>query len=247
MTRQDARVLGTRRLAPAATIAVLLAGLLAVASACSSPAQHVPRTSPDAVERAALADARGRAVRDGVPIAADVWVQLWTPTQAASQIQHCVYEGSGGVLDFEAAPLAQQAEGMSYGVSGQVGRVSALSALGDFTDQRAVGRLVDSCLAAYPIDRRLWSVPERDRAALYSYDLTVLRRCLLAHGQSVPKLPSRTRFENLLRASAPWNAYDLVTVESRAAWYALSDACPALPPGIAADVAADVTAESAPG
>lgn len=170
-------------------------------------------------------------MRDGVPIAADIWTQLWTPTQAGSKIKNCVYQGSGGVLEFEAAPLARQAEGMSYGVF-------ALGALGDFTDQRAVGRLLDSCVAAYPIDRRLWLVPEQDRAALYSYDLTVLRRCLLAHGQRVPTLPSRTRFENLLRASAPWNAYDLVVVENRAAWYALSDACPALPPAIAADVAA---------
>jgi hypothetical protein len=118
------------------------------------------------------------------------------------------------------------------------GDISALSALGEFNDQRAVGRLLDSCVAAYPIDRRLWLIPEADRGALYSYDLTVLRRCLLVHGQRVPKMPSRTRFENLLRASAPWNAYDLVVVENRAAWYALSDTCPALPPGITADVTA---------
>jgi hypothetical protein len=98
------------------------------------------------------------------------------------------------------------------------------------------GRLVDSCIAVYPIDRRLWLVPEEDRSTLYSYDLTVLRRCLLAHGQRVPRMPSRVRFENLMRASAPWNGYDLVVVKNRAAWYALSDACPALPPGIAADV-----------
>jgi hypothetical protein len=51
-------------------------------------------------------------------------------------------------------------------------------------------------------------------------------------------MPSRARFENLLRASAPWNGYDLVVVKNRAAWYALSDACPALPAAIAADVTA---------
>ena len=229
-----------RRAAPVAAGSVVLAVLIAVAVGHGSPARHPPRTSPDSVERAALADAQERALRDGVPIASDVWTQLWTPTQAATQLTHCVYEGSGGVLDFEMAPLPQQAAGLSYGVGGTV---SALSALGDFTDQRAVGRLVDSCLAAYPIDRRLWSVPDADRAELYSYDLTVLRRCLLAHGQSVPKLPSRTRFENLMRASAPWNGYDRVIVPNRAAWYALADACPALPP----DIAADITAERASG
>lgn len=221
-----------RRLVLPAAAAVLLA----LASGCSA-APHPPRTTPDPVERAALADAQGWAKRDGVPIAADVWTQLWTPTQAAAQIKNCVYQGSGGVLEFQAAPLAKQAAGMSYGI-GVSGDISALSALGEFDDQRAVGRLLDSCVAAYPIDRRLWLVPEGDRGALYSYDLTVLRRCLQAHGQRVPKMPSRTRFENLLRASAPWNAYDLVVVENRADWYALSDACPALPPAIAADVTA---------
>lgn len=235
MMRSAMRRRGMRRLALIAGAAVLLAVLVAVGSGGGRP-PLTPRTTPDPVERAALDDARGRAVRDGVPIAADVWTQLWTPAQAASQIQNCVYKGSGGVLEFEAAPLAQQAEG-GIGIS-VTGQVAALSALGEFTDQRAVGRLVDSCVAAYPVDRRLWSVPEQDRAALYSYDLTVLRRCLLAHGQAVPRMPNRTRFENLLRASAPWNAYDLVVVANRQAWYDLSDACPALPPAIAADVAA---------
>jgi len=226
-----------RRLAPFAAAATLLA----LASGCSA-ARHPPRTTPNRVERVALAEARGAAMRDGVPIAADVWTQLWTPTQAATQIKNCVYEGSGGVLEFQAAPLPDQAEGMSYGI-GAGADISALSALGEFTDRRAVGRLVDSCVAAYPIDRRLWLVPERDRGAPYSYDLTVLRRCLVVHGQRVPKMPSRTRFENLMRASAPWNGYDLVTLKNRAAWYTLSDACPALPP----DIAADVRAASASG
>jgi hypothetical protein len=219
-----------RRLATPAAGLVLLA-LLTLATGCSA-APPPPRTAPNAVERAALADAQAPAKRDGVPIAPDVWTQLWTPTQAASQIQSCVYRGSGGVLDFEAAPLAQQAPGMRYGV-GLSADISALTALGEFDDQRAIGRLVDSCLAVYPIDRRLWLIPESERGALYSYDLTVLRRCLQAHGQQVPRMPSRTRFENLLRANAPWDAYDLVVVTDRAAWYALADACPALPPGMA--------------
>ena len=79
------------------------------------------------MERVALADARGAAMRDGVPIAADVWTQLWTPTQAAGQIKNCVYQGSGGVLEFQAAPLPDQAEGMNYGI-GAGADISALSA-----------------------------------------------------------------------------------------------------------------------
>jgi len=232
--RHSTRRFRMLRLALRAESLLLAATLLALVSGCSADPSP-PRTTPDAVERAALADAQHRANRDGVPIAPDVWTQLWTPTLAGLAIKKCVYEGSGGVLEFQAAPLAEQAEGLSFSV-GPPGDISALAALGDFADQRAVGRLLDSCLAAYPVDRRLWLVPEEDRGALYSYDLTVLRRCLLAHGQRVPRLPGRTRFENLLRASAPWNAYDLVVVADRAQWYALSDACPALPPAIAADV-----------
>ena len=236
LLRLGTRRVRMRRLAPFAIAAVLLTALLTIAAGVGARPQHLPRTAPDPLERAALADAQQRAMRDGVPIAADVWTQLWTPRQAAVQIRSCVYYGSGGVLWFEAAPLAQQA------FTGSIfGRVSALAAPGGFDDQRAVGRLLDSCIAAYPIDRRLWLIPERDRAALYSYDLTVLRRCLLAHGQPVPRMPSRARFEDLLRTGTPWNAYDLVVVDNRAAWYALSDSCPALPP----DIAADITAESA--
>ena len=214
---------------PAALAAAAM--LLALASGCS--ATLPPRTTPDRVERAALAEAQAPAQRDGIPIALDVWTQLWTPTQAASQITGCVHRGSGGVLEFQAAPLAQQSEGFSYGVATETN--VSLGVIGDFNDERAVQRLVDSCIALYPIDRRLWLVSEQDRGALYSYDATVLRRCLVVHGQQVPKMPTRFRFENLMRASAPWNAYDLVVVKNRAAWYALADACPALPPGMSVD------------
>jgi len=231
---------------PTGAVAVA-AVLLALVSGCSvGAAARSPRTTPDQLERSALAGAQHPAMRDGVPIAEDVWTQLWTPNQAGAAIAHCVYEGSGGVLDFHAAPVARQSGAVLRG-DGYQGTISALSALGDFTDQRAVGRLVDSCVAAYPIDVRLWLVPEQDRDALYSYDLTVLRRCLLAHGQTVPRMPSRARFESLLRANAPWSAYDLVVVKNRRAWYALSDACPALPPIIDAHVTGQrpLTAETA--
>ena len=65
--------------------------------------------------------------------------------------------------------------------------------------------------------------------ALYSYELTTLRPCLLAHGYPMRSMPSRVDFEALLRIEKPWSPYDTVMVPSRAAWYALSDACPPLP------------------
>ena len=217
--------------------------LLVLASACS--AAPPPRTAPDRVERAALAEARQWALRDGIPIAADVWTQLWTPTQAGTVLSSCVTRGSGGDLKLVTEPLAHESETLSYGVEPS-GDGSSTGALTDFDDVRAIHRIVDSCIAAYPIDFRLARVPEKDRDALYSYDLTMLRRCLIAHGHRVHRLPSRTRFDNLMRASAPWNAYDLVVVKDRAAWYTLADACPALPAAIAADVAAIDSAASAP-
>ena len=216
-------------------VVALAAVILALASACS--ATPSPRTTPDRVERAALAEARQYALRDGIPIAADIWTQLWTPTQAGAAIKTCVNHGSNGVVEFTAKPLALESDGLSYSI-GLSGDGSSINDFSDFDDVRAIQRLVDGCIAAYPVDYRLAQLPARDRGALYSYDLTVLRRCLIAHGQRVPVLPSRFRFENLLRASAPWNAYDLVVVKDRAAWYALADACPALPSPIAGDVAA---------
>ena len=228
-----------RRLAAPAVAAVLLA----LASGCV--AAPPPRTTPNRVEQAALAEARGWALRDGIPIAADVWTQLWTPTQAGAVIKTCVNHGSNGVVEFSAEPLALETDGLSYGI-GLSGDGSSINDFSDFDDVRAIQRLVDGCIAVYPVDFRLGSLPARDRGALYSYDLTVLRRCLIAHGQRVPKMPSRVRFENLLRASAPWNAYDLVVVKNRTAWYALADACPALPPEIAKDVPPAVTLANTP-
>ena len=222
-----------RRLAVPAVAAVLLV----FASACSAPPPAPPRTTPNRVEQSALAEARQYALRDGIPIAADVWTQLWTPTQAGAVIKTCVNHGSNGVVEFTAEPLALESDGLSYRI-GLSGDGSSINDFSDFDDVRAIQRLVDGCIAAYPVDYRLAQLPARDRGALYSYDLTVLRRCLIAHGQRVPVLPDRVHFENLLRASAPWNAYDLVVVKDRAAWYALADACPALPSPIAGDVAA---------
>ncbi len=232
-----------RPLSTIATAAVLLATL------CACTAAAPRRTAPDQIEQAAVTEALARAQLDGAPVEKDLWVQLWTPTQAGARIASCVQRGSDGHVTFEAQPLALSTSGISYSV-GFVADGSSSSIDGGvgppFLDSGTVQRLVDGCLAAYPVDSRLFAVPARDRAALYSYDLTVLRHCLLAHGQQVPRLPTRERFDNLMRASAPWNAYDLVVVKSRAEWYALADACPALPPAIAGDVAAVTTSATTP-
>ena len=181
-----------------------------------------------------MTSARAAAVADGIPVTDDVWVQLWTPTQAGIAIAACVDHGSDGLLAFRLEPLAGNSSGLSYSVETVPKDTSVDGGVGPpFFDDSTAQRLVDGCVADHPIDFRLFSVPRKDRGALYAYDLTVLRRCLLAHGQTVAKLPSRERFENMLRASAPWNAYDQVRVKTRAEWYALVDACPALPPAIA--------------
>ena len=96
---------------------------------------------------------------------------------------------------------------------------------------------MQGCVASTPIDTRRLLLPRRDGGALYSYDLTVLRRCLIEHGQTVPPVPDRVDYEATLRAGSPWSPYDRVRVTTRAVWYALSDACPALPSSIAVDAA----------
>jgi hypothetical protein len=52
-------------------------------------------------------------------------------------------------------------------------------------------------------------------------------------------MPARVDFEELLRAQKPWSPYDTVTVPTRSAWYALSDACPALPAALNSRVSPD--------
>jgi hypothetical protein len=220
----------THALAPTA-VGLLLA--LSLSACGTSPA---PRSQPDRVEKAAVVTAQRAAQNDGLTIADDFWVQLWTPTQAGRQIESCVDRGSDGLLVFRAAPLAANSERLSYSVSMVPKDASVDGGVGPpFFDGQTAQRLIDGCIAEYPIDFRLFSVTEDDSGALYAYDLTVLRRCLLAHGQAVAQMPSRARFENMLRASAPWNAYEQVRVKTRAEWYALADACPALPPEISVD------------
>ncbi len=229
-----------------ATIGLALALTLTLAlSACvSAPA---PRTAPDQVEKAAVRTAQAVAQGDGVPIDDDLWTQLWTPTRAGAEISACVDRGSDGLLVFRSGPVSDNSGGMSYSLLMVPKDTSVNGGIGPpFFDGSTVQRLVDGCIATYPVDSRLFFVPERDRNALYAYDLTVLRRCLLAHGQLVPRMPSRDQFDTLLSAKTPWNAYEQVRVDTRAEWYALADACPALPAAIAGDVAAVTTSATTP-
>ncbi len=205
--------------------------LLTLGACSSSPA---PRTAPDRVEKAAVNTAQTAALADGLTIADDFWIQLWTPTQAGKKIAACVDRGSDGLLVFRAGPLAGNTGSLSYSLVMVPKDASVDGGVGPpFFDDQTAQRLIDGCIAEYPIDFRLFSVPADEWGALYAYDLTVLRRCLLAHGQAVPPMPSREQFVNTLRASAPWNAYEQVRLKSRAGWYALADACPALPADLA--------------
>lgn len=214
-------------------------------SACVS--FSAPRTAPDQVEKAAARTAQAPAQGDGVPIADDLWIQLWTPRRAGAEISACVDRGSDGLLIFRTGPVPDNSGGLSYSLEMVPKDTSVNGGVGPpFFDGSTVKRLVDGCIARFPVDSRLFSVPEHDRDALYAYDLTVLRRCLLAHGQVVPRMPSRDQFDTLLRAKTPWNAYEQVRVSARAEWYALADACPALPSAIAGDVAAVTTSATTP-
>ena len=226
---------------PLAAAGLLLA--LTVSACSSSPAR---RTAPDQVERAAVATAQRSFLVEGSPIG-EPWTQLWTPTQAGTEIAGCVTRGSDGLIVFRPAPLAQSSGGLAYSVEMIPKDTTVDGGVGPpFFDDGTAERLVAGCIARFPVDFRLFSVPANDRDALYAYDLTVLRRCLLSHGQPVTPVPSRERFENMLRASAPWNAYDQVRVATRGEWYALADACPALPTAIAGDVAAVTTSATTP-
>jgi hypothetical protein len=157
------------------------------------------------------------------------WIQLWTPGQAGAAITSCVNRLSDGLVD---AAVEVDTEGgirvsLSYGLGG-----ASTADINRFMERKAVQDVVDRCIAATPIDGRISQLAIRHWAALYSYDATTLRRCLIAHGQEVAKIPDRVLFLSLLRAGVPWSPYDHVVVKSRAAWYALSDACAAFPPEI---------------
>jgi hypothetical protein len=204
---------------------LVLAGL---AGCVSAPA---PRTTPNALERTAAAIAAGHSAQ--VESSAPPWIQLWTPNQAGAVIERCVQKASDGVLAVLIFPPVHDTPlSFEYGVVGDLGGLRP-----ETFDSTTAVELVDGCVASAPVDTRRLLVPPPDWDALYSYDVTVLRRCLLEHGQRIAAPPDRNLYKQFLALSTPWSPYDHVTVRNRDAWFALSDACPALPPSIARDVA----------
>lgn len=208
-------------------LVAVAAGLsLAMLAGCAdTPA---PRTAPNAIERAALAQAGGffgTATRG-----TGEWIQLWTPRQAGAAIKSCVNRLSDGLVDAAVQVDTQGGIGvsLSYGLGG-----ASTDDVNRFMERKAVQQVVDRCIASTPIDTRVSHLAISSWPALYSYDATSLRRCLIARGQTVDRIPDRSLFESLLRAGVPWSPYDQVVVTKRAEWYALSDACPALPAGLA--------------
>jgi hypothetical protein len=144
-------------------------------------------------------------------------VQLWTSAQFPLAMQHCVGEQSLGQLSVQ---LGLPELSLSYSIVGS----------GSWPDEAAAARIVARCAAATPLDDRVLRLEREDWDALYSYELTTLRPCLLARGFPVTRMPSRADFEHRLVTQHPWSPYDTVTVPTRFVWYALSDACPPLPP-----------------
>lgn len=205
-------------------VAVALAVALV---ACAQP--PAARTAPNPVERAALA-AAGDVFRPvgGTP----PWIQLWTPAQMDDVVERCISRRTHGIVRADVLYVAGVI-GINYDY-GDLGGASA-DDIARFTTGPGLERVAGECFAATPVDDRVEHIATGRWKALYSYDVTVLRRCLIAHGQMVPLPPSRERFEALLRGQAPWSPYDHVVVRTRAEWYALSDACPALPPGLAVE------------
>ena len=201
--------------AVAITVAVALTGCTAV----SPPIRAVP----NGVEQHAVQAAVGY---DGVsPVGANIpWVQLWTLDQFPHQMKDCAGKASLGQLAVNAGPLPTSR--VEYQIIGS----------GSHPNEVEAGRIIDACRAQTPVDDRMLRLPMSDAPGLYSYDLTVLRPCLISHGFEVSLPPSRQGFEALLQAHTPWSPYDHVVVTSRLAWYALSDACPAIPAAIAAGI-----------
>lgn len=202
-----------------------LAALALVLSACT--VEPPPRMTPNGIERTALANARNifRTTNGAAS-----WVQLWTVSQAGAAVEKCINLGSNGAVNAQVTFSTGGVE-FGYGFGYGHGTLAGASSpdISRYTSPDTVQQLASQCFAATPVDDRVLHLTVGSWAALYSYDVTVLRRCLMAHGESVARPPGRERFENLLRAGTPWSPYDGVVVRDRAAWFALSDACPALP------------------
>lgn len=202
-----------RRGLPALAVAMVLAFLAGCAASAPAPS---PRTTPNSIERSAVQ----RTSQAFVAETGDArlsWIQLWTIAQFPTAMQNCAATQSHGQL---ALTIGRPALGIpSYRIVGS----------GSEPDEAEAARIIERCAAATPLDDRVLRLPRGDSDALYSYELTTLRPCLLAHGYSVRSMPARVDFAQLLQAQTPWSPYDTVIVPSRSAWYALSDACPPLP------------------
>jgi len=212
-----------------AALAALVVALASIAALAGCAADSAPRTRPNAIELAALARAGGYFGTTGG--GTGEWIQLWTPRQAGAAIKACVNRLSDGLVDatVDLDPSGGIGVTLAYGLGG-----ASVEDINRFMEKKAVQEVVDRCIASTPIDTRASRLAVSSWTALYSYDATTLRRCLIARGQTVERIPDRARFENLLRSGVPWSPYDRVEVTTRADWYALSDACPAFPPEISA-------------
>ncbi|MBW4031682.1 MAG: hypothetical protein HIU88_03345 [Acidobacteria bacterium] len=202
-----------------AAAAVALAVALTGCTAVSPPARVVPNRVEQQAVQAAGGDSGAGPVGATIP-----WVQLWTLDQFPQQMKECAGKASYGQLAVNAGPLPTSR--VEYQIIGS----------GSHPNEVESGQIIDACRAQTPVDDRMLRLPMKDAHQLYSYDLTVLRPCLIAHGFDVSLPPSRQSFEALLRAHTPWSPYDHVVVTNRLAWYALSDACPAIPAEIAAAI-----------
>jgi hypothetical protein len=207
--------------------AVLTAALMLALVGCATTPQPVPppRTTANTVERAAVQ----RTTQELSAETGDArlpWVQLWTSAQFPVALQHCVGVESHGQLS---ARVDLPEFTLRYSIVGS----------GSWPDEAESARIIARCAAATPLDDRVLHLPRADWDALYSYELTTLRPCLLARGYHVSRMPSRVDFEQRLRDRHPWSPYDTVSVPTRFAWYALSDACPALPASLAGSVSED--------
>jgi len=207
--------------------AVLTAAMILVLVGCATTLQAVPpqRTTASTVERVAV-ERTTQALSAETGDARLPWVQLWTSAQFPAALQHCVGVESLGQLS---ARVGLPGFTLSYSIVGS----------GSWPDEAESARIIARCAAATPLDDRVLRLARADWDALYSYELTTLRPCLLARGYHVSRMPSRVDFEQRLRDRHPWSPYDTVTVPTRFAWYALSDACPALPVALADAVSAD--------
>lgn len=211
------------RLGIPAAVAVVVTALMGLAGCTATVAPT--RTTPNQVERDAVQAAVG--VRSTGTINIDIpWRQLWTIEQFPKQLKNCAAEASHGQLEVNAG--AHLRDRLEYHIVGS----------GSEPNEVEAGRIIDACRAQLPVDVRILKLPSSDVPALYSYDLTVLRSCLISHGYEVSQPPSRTIFEEMLRNQTPWSPYDTVIAATRASWYAVSDACPAFPPNLVAAIAA---------